>query len=219
MARKPRRRAVPAKGFTEATDLNQVEQVATSAAAANKAIGPGHNGTGITDDELQRQTQACWDAHAEVTVAMRAVDKARGVYRNTLKVAKDKGAPKDEILDYIKIRTIREKRGTGAVVTQHRNIGRIMRVMGDPLFEQYELFSVAKEEFNDSGSPIKNGMDPELQGNHAYRNNEPLSNNPFNAGTVEHVDWTNGWKEGERATATRMGKGGTANGEAPATVN
>lgn len=180
--------------------LETVEKLANSAAAA-KPKGIGHNSGGITDDELKRQIQKIAEAKADVDKQQAVLDKAKGVLRNAYKVAKDRGAPTDEIRDYFAMKRLSE----GEVVTSHRNMGRILRVMNDPLGTQYNLFAEPAAEGEEPGKPTVGAMDAELQGQAAYRNNEPTSNNPFQPGTDNYVAWDTGWHNAMKHTVMAMG--------------
>lgn len=211
MAKKPRRtkKADPSKFAKGAKveGLDNVARLAASAAAATKGIGD--NSSGITDDELHRQIDKILEAKADVDKIQTSLDKAKGVLRNAYKVAKDKGAPIDDVRAWVQLKRLSQ----GEVVTSHRNIGRIMRVMGDPLGTQYNLFSVPADEPGEEGKPksAHPAMDAELQGQHAYRNNEPRTNNPFTQGTEEFVAWDGGWNNAMNANIRSMGPKG-ANG-------
>ncbi|MCF8534091.1 MAG: hypothetical protein K9G48_13875 [Reyranella sp.] len=209
--RTPRRKAVKTKAFTETTDLNEVEKVAASAAAANKKAGMGHNSGGMSDDELKLTIEKIKEQKGEVSAAKKVYDREKGVLQNLYKVAKDKGAPTDEIREYLALKELT----TGAVVTSHRNFARIARLEGDPLYTQYDLWKSAEVKA-DEADAARSNMEPELQGQHAYSNSEPLSNNPFLQGTVDYVDWETGWKNAEKGTAARMQPNGAAAAAAPA---
>jgi len=188
-------------------DLENVAKLANSA-KANGATNGGHNSsavvTGISDEELQQLTQQCIDADAEVQTARKLVDKKMGVYRNALKVAKSKGAPKEEIEEYIKMRKFRAKFGDGAIISQHRNLGRIGRVMGDQTIVKFNLYSLLEEGdalngVKQEGSEPIEKLDAELQGQNAFRHGNPRSGNKYTPGSEEYAQWDTGWLNAEYA--------------------
>lgn len=215
MAKQRRKKAADASDFEEGAKvegMEQIEKAAKSVAAKNKAKGVGDNSSGITDDELKRQIEHCISLYGDLMVAKGLYDKANGAWRAGIDIAKEAGAPKKELVDYIKSRADRAKNGDGPLVTYHRNMGRLARVMNDPIGTQWGLFDVRGDDQVDetTGKPASAAMDAELQGQAAWRNNEPVSNNPFTPGSEEFVQWEAGHNNAMAAHARKMGPGGEA---------
>lgn len=205
-----RKKAADASAFSEGAKvdgLDEIEKAARSRAAENKKKGIGHNSASITDDELKRQTEHCISLYGDLMVAKGLYDKANGAWRAGIDIAKEAGASKKELVDYIKDRFKRSKDGDGPTVTYHRNYGRLLRVMNDPIGTQWGLFDVRGDNEVDetTGKPASAAMDAELQGQAAWRNNEPESNNQYPPGTEEHVDWQRGFRNAMAAAAREMG--------------
>ncbi|WP_319798303.1 hypothetical protein [Nitrobacter sp.] len=203
-----RKTKADSSAFSEGAKVEGLDQVSklASSAAAGKSKGIGHNSGGITDDELKRQIDHGISLYADVLAAKKVYDKAQSAWRSGIDIAVAAGAPKAEFQQYIKDKAKRAEDGDGATVAHHRNMNRILRVMGDPLGTQWNLFAVAGEEVDDkTGKPANSAMDAELQGQAAYRNNEPETNNPFQPGTEDYVAWDNGWRNAMKHTVMAMG--------------
>lgn len=205
-----RRKAADTSDFepgAKVEGMEDIEKASRSRAAENKKNGIGHNSAAsITDDELKRQTEHCISLYGDLLLAKGLYDKANGAWRAGIDIAKDAGASKKELVDYIKARAERAKNGDGPTVTYHRNYGRLLRVMNDPIGTQWGLFEVrADDEVNEAtGKPASTAMDAELQGQHAWSNNEPISNNPFTPGSEEFVQWEAGHNNAMAAHARKM---------------
>jgi hypothetical protein len=195
-------------GNSRGEGLENIEKAAASRAAETKKKGIGHNSGSITDDELKRQTEHCISLYGDLMVAKGLYDKANGAWRAGIDIAKEAGAPKKELVDYIKGRAERAKNGDGPMVAYHRNYGRLARLMNDPIGTQWGLFEVRGDNEIDeaTGKPASAAMDAELQGQAAFRNGEPCEP-PFQPATEEFVLFEQGWKNAERATAMQMAPG------------
>jgi len=199
MARKTRsRRAENAADFA-GPDANReaIETLAKAAAAEN---AKKKNSGEVTDETVGMHVNLIKAAEANWREARDRAAELQGVLRNRYKVAKNDGVDVDALKLAFKI----AERSSGEVVSEQRNVGRYLRIMGAPLGTQWNLFPAEGESANGTG------MDPELQGQHAYGNNEPEDNNPFDPGTEQHVDWQRGWRNAEAATARNMGPAATA---------
>lgn len=219
MARQRRKKAADTSAFSEdakVEGLEQVAQLANSAAAANAAKGIGHNSGGITDDELKRLIEASQEAKSEVDAAQTILDKANSVYSKSLDVLKNRAGAslKEAVKKYLAEKKARKKEGDGVLVTEQRHKARIMRIMSDPLYTQWSFFD-NEEDRGKMGTPserrpVPAGMEADLQGQHAAHNDEPMSNNPFVQGTENYMLWEEGWRRAVDA------KGGQSNGQAGA---
>lgn len=179
-------------------DAEAIEKLASAAAKENAKAGK--NAGPISDEALARHIDLIQAAELEYDEARDATAVKSGILRNRYKVAKNDGAD----IEALKLALKLAKRTSGEVVTEHRNVGRIIRLMNLPIGHQFNLFSVPEDEAAEAaGKP--NAMDAELQGQAAYRNSEPVINNPFQPGTQEHVDWRQGWNNAQTATARNMG--------------
>lgn len=212
MAKPRKSRRAPNLGDHAGPDHDQ-EQIEKLSKAAKKANGnAGHNSGEPPDEVVQRNAAAIEVALSEVDAALRIVQTARanlGVARKTAKTDLGSKAWVDSVVAAVKLKRQAEKGGTGEIVTEHRQMGRVLRLLNVPLFTQFNLFSGAETEIPaELGG--KNGMDAELQGQHAWRNSEPESNNPFPAGTENHVMWQQGFRNAMSAHAGTMGKTGDA---------
>lgn len=185
-------------------DKETIEKLAEAAKKANEK--GGHNSE-PPDEVVSRNFDSIELALIEIDNAARIMQKARAglkAARDTAKTDCGSKAWADSIVASVKLKRQGEKGGNGELVTEHRQIGRILRLKGVPLGVQFKLF--AFEEGADDGAPVA-AMDAELQGQHAYSNGEPMTNNPFDAvsQTEFHNDWKHGWTQAQTATANSMG--------------
>ncbi len=206
MAKRKNQRATGHSDFAGPdAEKDAIEKLAE---AARKQNAKGGSNSGVPDEVLDRNLTLIEAAQVELDEKVKEVDELRGVLRNRYKVAKKDGCDNDAIRLYLKLK----KRTTGEIVTEHRAVGRILRLRQDPLGTQWNLFAVADEE---GGEPSKTvTLDAELAGNAAWRNNEPESNNPWQPGTENHVLWQTGFRDAMATAARKMGNGG-----APAAAN
>jgi hypothetical protein len=186
-----------------------IESLSKAAAKANAKAG--HNSGEVPDEVVQRHITLVEAAHKEWQEKRDEAATAQGIYRNRLKVAKNDGVNKDDLIEAFKVKGIT----SGEYVSSRRNVGRYLRLMGAAVAEPkggQGVFDFLDAQ-PDGSQPV--AMEAELQGQHAYSNSEPLTNNPFKPGTQEHVDWAHGWAQAQTAKVRGMGTGnGTA--EAPA---
>jgi hypothetical protein len=195
-------------------ELEAIEQISRAAAASNAKAG--HNSGKIMDqDAWRRAANESVAEDLEIERLQEQIAECRGRLSSIRKVGKSCGVDWDVVTSYRKLQRRVRNGEMGAVVQEHRQLGELLGIMDSPLFTQYDLFKMpaAPEE----GGAAKPGMDAELQGQHSYSNNEPLSNNPFQPGTEDFVAWEQGWKNAERATAMKMGR--PANDGAEATTH
>jgi hypothetical protein len=186
-----------------------IEKIAAAkAAAATEAeqdATKGHNGGPILDENAwMRATNEYVAEQIEIDTLMEKVAEVRGRISSIKKVAEKCNVDWDVVKLYAKYAK-RERQGeSGAVVTEMRRLGALMRLMGSPLHTQFGLFAEEPTAAATNGA-ARPAMDAELQGQHAYRNSEPEGNNPFPPGSDEHVDWQRGWRNAQEATARAMG--------------
>jgi hypothetical protein len=212
MARKPKKTATPKTllGADEfaGPDAEQeaIEKIAAARDAATEEEADkknGDNGGPILDENAwRRAANELVAEQIEIDELMESVAEIRGRISSIKKVAEKCGADWDVIKLYAKYAKRVRQGASGEIVTELRRLGALMRLMGSPLHTQFGLF--AEEPKGDDGAPARPGMDAELQGQHAYSNNEPRENNPFQPGTQDYVDWGTGWNAAQTATAMKM---------------
>lgn len=192
----------------EDAEKEAIEKIAAAAAqaAATEAEKDkrGDNGGPIMDQDAWRR--ACNEYMAEMlNIEELETQKAEiaGRISSIRKVAKKCKVDWDLVKRYYEDHKLIRKGGMGAMVTDERRYRQLLKIMGSPLGTQFTLWDV-EPEVADGAAPAKPGMDAELQGQHAYANNEPRENNPFTPGTQEHVDWGHGWNQAQTNTAMRM---------------
>jgi hypothetical protein len=190
-------------------DRENIEKLAKAAADNNAKIG--HNGGDPPDEVIKRNADAIEVALVEIDAALRIVQTARAGLAVARKNAKTDFGSKswvDSVEAAVKLKRAAEKGGSGEIVTEHRQMGRILRLLDTPLGHQFGLFDVGADK--DDPVVAKPAMDAELQGQHAWANNEPISNNPFTPGSEEFVAWETGHNNAMAAHARKMAPNGDA---------
>jgi hypothetical protein len=186
------------------------ETIEKLAEAAKKANAKGGDNSEPKDEVIERNFNAIELAWSEIDAAGRIMQKARSALSAALKTAKTDCGSKTwatNIEKAVKLKRQGDKGGNGELVTEHRQIGRILRLKGVPLGVQFKLFPLGDEP---SGDGTLAGMDANLQGQHAGRSGEPAENNPFTPGTAEFADWAEGWVNGQAMLAQGIGNGAEA---------
>lgn len=187
-------------------EQEQIEQLANARAKA------GHNSKEPPDETIQTCASHIEAALIEIDEAAKVMASARGKLSAARKLTKKDCGSKawaDSIEAAIKLKRTASRGGTGEIITEHRQIGRALRLLDCPLGTQFNLFAVAEEK-EQAGEGARPGMDAELQGQHAWANNEPISNNPFQPGTEDFVAWETGHNNAMAAHARKMGPDGEA---------
>lgn len=204
MARKPRNRREENLDDFAGPNAEQeaIETLSKAAAEANKKA-KGKNVGEASDETVGMHVNLIKAAEIEWRELRDKATQAQGVLRNRYKVAKGDGVDVDSLKLAFRI----AERSTGEVVSEQRNVGRYLRIMGSPLGTQWSLFDDADEAGADGKPSAKPGFDAELQGQHAWANNEPISNNPFTPGTDEFVAWETGHNNAMAASVRKMGPG------------
>jgi hypothetical protein len=164
----------------------------------------GDNGGPILDkDAWRRAANESIAEDLEIERLQEQIAECRGRLSSIRKVAKSCGVDWDVVKDYRKLQRRIRNGEMGAIVTEHRRLGELMQILDCPLYTQFDLFKLPVEAAPRSGE--KPGMDAELQGQAAWRNSEPRSNNPFQQGTEEFVAWDTGYGNAQAAAVKGMG--------------
>src|SRR5262245_44105337 len=186
------------------TEKDAIEKIAAAKAAAEKEAEQdkrkGDNGGPFLDENAwRRAANELVAEQIEIDALMEKVAEVRGRISSIKKVAEKCGADWDVIKLYAKYAKRVRLGEMGEIVTEFRRLGALMRLMGSPLHTQLGLFIEEPQE----GAPgsAKPGMDAELQGQAAWRNDEPRTNNPFQPGTEKFVAWDTGYGNAQAAAA------------------
>jgi hypothetical protein len=201
-------------GVSDATTeaIDKITAAKAAAAAEEGKNKAGHNNGPIMDREAYRRagTQLLAEQIELDNLATQAAE-IRGRISSIRKIAKKENVDWTVVKKFVESERRVMKGETGAMVTELRKLGEMMRIMGSPLGTQWNLFpempGTAEAGETDATT---SSMDAELQGQHAYSNGEPLTNNPKIPGTQEHVDWAHGWKQAQAAKARSMAPKGSS---------
>lgn len=175
---------------------DEIEKAAKSRRKSDKAK-PAKNAGPVSDETIGMHIGLIKDAEAKWRKLRDEATQAQGVLRNRYKVAKNDGVDVDSLKLAFRI----AERVSGEVISEQRNVGRYLRIMGAPIGTQWSLFDDVDD--GDTGAGPK--VDPNLQGQHAGRNGEPAENNPFTPGTEPFTEWAAGWVNGQEMLASGVG--------------
>jgi hypothetical protein len=209
MARK-KKAAAPLEGagefLGEDAEKEAIEKIAAAKAAADTEEAQDNGGPIMDEAAWKRAALELVAEQIEIDQLMEKVAEVRGRISSIKKVAEKCGVDWDVIKLYAKYQKRIRIGEMGAVVTEHRRLGALMRYMDCPLHTQFGLFP---EEPTAAAAPT---MEAELQGQHAYSQGANLTDNPFHAATdVErHNEWRHGWIQAQNAKARSMGSSDAA---------
>jgi hypothetical protein len=180
------------------------ETIEKLAEAAKKANAKGGDNSEPKDEVIERNFNAIELAWSEIDAAGRIMQKARSALSAALKTAKTDCGSKTwatNIEKAVKLKRQGDKGGNGELVTEHRQVGRILRLKGVPLGTQFQLFAVPEEDTN--GAKV----DATGQGEQAGREGVKREDNPFTPGGEDWFAWNNGWQVGQDSIAATLGRG------------
>lgn len=206
MARK-KKAAAPLDGAAEFagpdTTKEAMDKIAEARAAAETQAAQdakkGDNGGPPLDT-------AAWSrAVTEYTAEMLEIEdlekkrsEVSGRISSIRKRSKKLGVDWDLVKRYYEDHKAIRKGKMGAMVSDERRYRWLLKVMDSPLGTQFTLWEVETED------EAKPKMEPELAGQHAFSNGEPITNNPYLQGTVDFVDWEHGYNQAMAAKAREM---------------
>jgi len=195
--------------FTEGdADQEQLARLASAREAELKKEGPGHNSGEPPPEVLKRNADAIELGLLEINNAQKLVQKARAEFKAIRDTAKnDFGGSRawvESTVKAVKLKLQSAKGGTGEIVSEHRQIGTVLRLLDDcPLGHQYGLFAEPTPEAEQSAEQQES--EAELAGAHAWANNEQVGNNPHpDPASPKHVGWARGWHRAQIAGVREM---------------
>lgn len=191
-------------------DKANIERLAAAAQAANAK--PGHNTGEPPDEVIQRNANAIEVALIEIDTAMRVVQKARADLGAVLKTAKTDMGSKEWVTSTVaavKLKRQAAKGGTSGIVSEHRQMGRVLRLLDTPLGVQFNLFAMPTVD-EIAADPKKSEAEATMAGEAAGRAGEPIDNCPHTPGTPEAFGWRNGHQVGVDAVTDALSKGDVA---------
>ncbi len=179
------RARAPKNGGADAT-VDEIEKAAKSKGKAAKAAkAPKKNAGPVSDETVDMHIKLIREAKENWQKARDAATQAQGVLRNRRKVAKGDGVDMGALDKAFAI----EAAGTGATISEQRNVGRYLRRMGVEIGHQWTLFDDVEDE-------TVQQLDATAAGEQAGLNGEPKQNNPHQAGTELWFQWNNGHQIG-----------------------
>jgi hypothetical protein len=203
MARKPKnRREENLSDFAGPNaDQEAIETLANAAAAANKKT-KGKNVGDASDETVGMHVNLIKAAEIEWRALRDQASQAQGVLRNRYKVAKGDGVDVDSLKLAFRI----SERSTGEVVSEQRNVGRYLRIMGSPLGTQWSLFD---EPDADGAS-----LDATARGEQDGKEGLDRASNPYAPGSSDWFAYNNAWQMAQDKLAEGLGRGNDASGAA-----
>ena len=156
--------------------------------------GKGHNSDmhAVPDEVILRHINTMKTKMKTMDKVQEELDQARGVYRLARKLAKKEGVNLAAFDMVIRL----EKQDHGAVLVDHADAGRYLRITESPLATQMDLFQNLQ-----APAPV---VDVALQGQKAGENGEPMTNNPHTPGSDDYTIWHENWTLGQTKIAEEM---------------
>lgn len=191
-------------------DQANIERLAAAAAAANAKAG--HNSGEPPKEVIERNFNAIEVCLIEIDAAAGVMAKARqalGAAEKTAKTDTGSKAWADSIKEAVKKKRAAAKGGASDMVTEHRQIGYVLRMMDVPLYTQFGLFNMP-DEAEIKSDPAKSEAEATLAGEKAGREGQPMDNCPHTPGTPEAFAWRNAWQRGFDAAAEALASGDVA---------
>lgn len=201
MARKrTSRRAEDVADFADQNaDKDAIDKLAESAKTANAKMG--HNSGEVSDEDLLHHSNLIEAAQLEIDQLAVEMGKKRGVLGSRKKAAKKANVDVEAITLAIALKKRANVGGMGAIVTEHRTLGRLFRLWDHPLGTQFSLFPTTAPAEGETAEPKSDEAiisEATLAGEQAGLNGEPKDNNPHRnePGTPKWFGWNNGWQIG-----------------------
>lgn len=191
-------------------DKANIERLAAAAQEANAKTG--HNGGEPLDEVIKRNADAIEVALIEIDTAMRTVQTARAGLAAAQKTAKtDLGSKEwvDSVVAAVKLKRQAAKGGASSIVSEHRQMGRVLRLLDTPLGSQYNLFAMPDAE-EIKADPVKSEAEATTAGEAAGRAGAPIDHCPHTPGTALAFGWRNGWQVGVDAATEALARGDVA---------
>lgn len=198
MAKKKKSAAAESMGDFAGPDADR-ENIEKLAAAAKEANEKGGHNSEPTADAIRSSANEIEVALVEIDGAAKIMQSARAKLAAARKVGKGLLGSKtwvDSVEAAVKLKRQSDKGSTGEIVSEHRQIGAVLRAIDCPLYTQFSLFAVADEKPTEAKSEKDIIAEATLAGEHAGLNGEPKANCPHKAGSPEAFGWRNGWQIG-----------------------
>lgn len=175
-------------------------QASRGRVAKTKSASPGvgHNGSGPSAALIKSHHEKLDAIETRMKAAKTKYDQIKGEHRSAYAVVKQDGI----VVDDFKLARELHKRDHGEVIVGYANVGTYLAGIKSELALQLDLFQEL------SKAPPHN---PSLAGAAAFSNQEPRSNNPYQANTDEFVEFDNAWMAAANSAELKDGDGQTIN--------
>lgn len=197
---KAKRRRAENHGDFVGEDADKAALDTLAKAAAEENAKAGHNSGEVSDEVYEHHVNLIKAAKSEVDSALMIVARLRGVLGARKKAAQKERIDTAAVLRALKIEKEVAIGMSGTVVSEERNVGRVLRILGVKLGHQWSLFEDETKE-TDGKKAETSEIDARAQGEQAGRNAEPDQNNPFDPGTPQFIAWAAGHHDGTKAAA------------------
>lgn len=149
-------------------------------AKADPKTGIGHNSGRVSAALIKDHHEKITAIEERLAKKKSEFDTVKGQLRSAYAMVKQDGIQVDDF----KLARELDKRDHGSVITGYANTGEYLRAIKSDLAIQMDLFQ---------SIDIPLPADAKLAGTHAFSNKEPRTNNPFQQGTEEFVEWDGAW--------------------------
>lgn len=142
--------------------------------------GRGHNSGKPAPALVKSHHEKIEAIEIRMAAAKAKHDQIKGEHRSAYAVVKQDG------IDVESFKLARELHAQdhGVVLTTYAKAGDYLAAIKSPLATQMDLFQSLE---------VPLPVDAKLAGTHAFSNKEPRTNNPFQQGTEEFVEWDGAW--------------------------
>lgn len=186
-----RRAAAKAQKIERGTKAGKVKR--GKAAAANGAKEDALPASNVTRETVQEYAAKIFAQQAKVTEVAEELKTERSELSALYKAAKNEGVNTGAIKAVATMR----KRDPSEIRTEQRDIKRYLSVLAPNHAKQLDMFV-------GWGGKVS---DPDAEGYAAYKNSEPVSNNPYRVGSEDAQTWEGGWMRGQVDNIKTMGPG------------
>lgn len=163
----------------------------------------------VTDETYDKHLNIILAAEADMAKATEEQKRLTAIYRTALKAAKKDGCNQQAIVAALQMR----KKDQDDQRMLHRDMGRVLKLLGMPIGHQFDLFgqdvplvdrSVDEDNATtaaDGGSSLEMAYN---QGEAAGKAGISGLENPYGEGDDRRTPWANGWRDGQAIIAAQL---------------
>lgn len=185
-------------------DQAEIERLARSRAAEIQN-GKGHNSGEVPDETYRIHLEALKTKRSAIKTMVNQTSILRQELSNAKDLAKKDKVDVKAIMRALELEEMAREHGSSGIVTEHRNVARVLKLLDCPLGTQFKLFELP--DTDKDGAKI----DATLQGEQAGREGAPIDSCPYQPGTPDAFAWRNGHQIGQDKLEKAFGGNAEAN--------